>query len=196
MIPGYNHNVQYKGEVYHVQTEDSGRDKGHVITHLFVGGNIVESRKSVYGHLVSAPDCDVQVANLMQRQHKEMLRGLIKGSFDARIKERSPGASFLHGPAPLNVAGGLQHRASFGASPGAPPPAAKPAAGPTRPSPAGDGTFSVGDAAFLDELRAAAPVILAEDLQKALDSDDDEFVFGKEVGGRLDDLMLGFMKNL
>ena len=39
MIPGYNHNVKYKEGVYHIQTEDSGLDNPHIITHLFIGGN-------------------------------------------------------------------------------------------------------------------------------------------------------------
>ncbi len=43
MVPGFNHNVKYKGQVFHVQTEDSGVENPHIITHLFLGGNIVKS---------------------------------------------------------------------------------------------------------------------------------------------------------
>src|SRR5436853_3548334 len=43
---GFNNNVKYKGQVFHIQTEDSGLDKPHVITHLFAdGGRIIKSHK-------------------------------------------------------------------------------------------------------------------------------------------------------
>ena len=48
MVVGFNHNINYKGRVYHVQTEDSGIGNPHLITHLFVGGNILASKKSSY----------------------------------------------------------------------------------------------------------------------------------------------------
>src|SRR5437773_1302277 len=35
---GFNNNVKYQGQVFHVQTEDSGLDAPHVITHLFADG--------------------------------------------------------------------------------------------------------------------------------------------------------------
>ena len=39
-VTGFNHNIKHKGKLYHVQTEDSGVNNPHIITHLFVGGNI------------------------------------------------------------------------------------------------------------------------------------------------------------
>lgn len=143
MIPGYNHNVKYKDKVYHVQTEDSGVANPHVITHLFVGGNIVESRKTSYAHLVSNAQLGDQLVEIMQAQHKGMLKDLIGGKFDSKILERSKNAATLNGPAPLNVDAGAQHRASFGlpvdpktaaAAKAATPPATAPAA-PPRPAP-------------------------------------------------------------
>src|SRR5439155_4569342 len=32
---GFNNNVQWAGATYHVQTEDSGIDRPHIMTHLF-----------------------------------------------------------------------------------------------------------------------------------------------------------------
>ena len=34
---GFNHNVQHRGRVYHVQTEDSGAEIAAIATHLFAG---------------------------------------------------------------------------------------------------------------------------------------------------------------
>src|SRR5882724_11426117 len=39
-ILGYNHNVRYRGLVFHVQTEDSGVASPHLFTHLFHTGVI------------------------------------------------------------------------------------------------------------------------------------------------------------
>jgi hypothetical protein len=125
MIPGYNHNVKYKDRVYHVQTEDSGVANPHVITHLFVGGNIVESRKTSYANLVGKDRLTEELVNIMQGQHKGMLKDLIGGRFDDKILERSVNAATLNGPAPLNVDAGAQHRASFGMGGGGDAPAAK-----------------------------------------------------------------------
>jgi len=47
-ILGYNHNVRYRGLVFHVQTEDSGQQNPHLFTHLFYEGVIVSTRKYVY----------------------------------------------------------------------------------------------------------------------------------------------------
>ena len=44
MIPGFNHNIKHKGRIYHIQTEDSGPKNPHIITHLFVGGNVLASK--------------------------------------------------------------------------------------------------------------------------------------------------------
>jgi hypothetical protein len=80
-ILGYNHNVRYRGVVFHVQTEDSGLTNPHVFTHLFHGGVILSTRKLVYD-----PDASEEaVKALMQSQHKAVLRDLKNGSFDDKI---------------------------------------------------------------------------------------------------------------
>ncbi|MBI5497055.1 MAG: hypothetical protein HY904_18720, partial [Deltaproteobacteria bacterium] len=103
MITGFNHNIKYKDCIYHVQTEDSGLRNPHVITHLFVGGNIIATKKADYAHLLNEPP-DKQpekIRKLMEEQHKAMLRSLINGKFDNALN--TEGAHHLEGPAPLNV---------------------------------------------------------------------------------------------
>ena len=72
-LVGYNTNVRHKGKLYHIQTEDSGVNHPHIITHLFAdGGRIIASKKSGYeGHL-GAEDLQQIVKKLMQEQHKAM----------------------------------------------------------------------------------------------------------------------------
>jgi hypothetical protein len=81
-VTGFNHNIKHKGHVYHVQTEDSGVKSAHIITHLFVGGNILASKKTSYADIVNAENLAEVVRELMEEQHKEMLRNLINGAYD------------------------------------------------------------------------------------------------------------------
>src|SRR5688500_7700470 len=81
-VTGFNHNIKHKGKVYHVQTEDSGVANPHIITHLFVGGNILASKKTSYADIVNAENLAEVVRELMEEQHKEMLRNLINGVYD------------------------------------------------------------------------------------------------------------------
>ncbi|MBK7859479.1 MAG: hypothetical protein IPJ65_12810 [Archangiaceae bacterium] len=81
-VTGFNHNIKHKGKVYHVQTEDSGVANPHIITHLFVGGNILASKKTSYLDIVKAENLAELVKEMMEEQHKEMLRNLIGGTYD------------------------------------------------------------------------------------------------------------------
>jgi hypothetical protein len=72
-LVGYNTNVRHKGKLYHIQTEDSGVNHPHVITHLFAdGGRIIASRKTGYAEHLGAKDLQGIVKKLMQDQHKSM----------------------------------------------------------------------------------------------------------------------------
>lgn len=72
-LVGYNTNVRHKGKLFHIQTEDSGINHPHVITHLFAdGGRIIASRKTGYADHLGAKDLQGIVKKLMQEQHKAM----------------------------------------------------------------------------------------------------------------------------
>jgi hypothetical protein len=88
MLSGFNTNVRHKGAMFHVQTEDSGRKKPHVITHLFHGGNILASEKQGYEHLLQEGELEPQVKRLMEEQHGAMLAKLKSGALDELIRAR------------------------------------------------------------------------------------------------------------
>jgi hypothetical protein len=89
---GYNNNLKYKDAVYHVQTEDSGLDRPHVITHLFAdGGRIIKSIKRSYEAEVTRPDVTDHVKALMKAQQMEMVIALRDGKFDGIIEGRERG---------------------------------------------------------------------------------------------------------
>jgi hypothetical protein len=106
---GYNTNVRHKGKLYHIQTEDSGVDHPHVITHLFAdGGRIVASRKTSYAERVGSEGLPDVVKKLMQAQHKAMFIALRDGAYDEDdIAEELQSALLpdepTPGPAPVPV---------------------------------------------------------------------------------------------
>jgi hypothetical protein len=78
---GYNHNVKYGGQIFHVQTEDSGPGNPHLFTHLFFEGSILASKRHQY-----EPDAsEDEVRALMQAQHKAILKELKQTVYDERI---------------------------------------------------------------------------------------------------------------
>ncbi len=88
MLSGFNNNFRYRGVLFHVQTEDSGISNPHVITHLFHGGNILASEKLDYSDKLESPDLEEVVRELMETQHKAMLKRLQRGLHDTVILER------------------------------------------------------------------------------------------------------------
>jgi len=88
MLSGFNNNFRYRGVMFHVQTEDSGISNPHVITHLFHGGNILASEKLTYSDKLESADLEGVVRELMETQHKAMLKRLQRGLHDSVILER------------------------------------------------------------------------------------------------------------
>ena len=88
MLTGYNTNIGHQGVNFHIQTEDSGRQRPHIMTHLFHGGTILASEKSDYSDLLESESLEAEVKVLMEAQHKEMLRRLSRGDLDTLIGER------------------------------------------------------------------------------------------------------------
>jgi hypothetical protein len=204
MIPGYNHNVKYKDTVYHVQTEDSGVANPHIITHLFVGGNIITSLKTSYADIVQSPNLGELLVDLMQAQHKTVLKDLIRGRYDSDIAVRSKNASSLNGPAPLNVEAG-QHRTSFmmgGAAeaaravqkPGTPPSTKAP---PPAKAPDAGSFFGGAPPAAHPPPAASSKVLDAAALEAAFESKDDKAVdsiFGNLISEKsLDEVILSYL---
>ncbi|MDI7267824.1 MAG: hypothetical protein QME96_07510 [Myxococcota bacterium] len=82
---GYNTNVVRLGRILHIQTEDSGAGRPHVLTHVFSEGTILASRKTEYAHIVGTPDMADQVKGMMKAQHKAMLLEVRDGVHDDAI---------------------------------------------------------------------------------------------------------------
>lgn len=84
---GYNSNIRHKNRVFHIQTEDSGVNHPHIITHLFMdGGRILKSVKKSYAEYVGVEGMSDTVRGLMKEQHKAMFIALRDGRFDALVE--------------------------------------------------------------------------------------------------------------
>lgn len=133
---GFNNNVKYQGEVFHVQTEDSGLDAPHIITHLFAdGGRVIKSHKRIYAEHVHRQDVATFVRGLMKAQHMEMVLALRDGRFDGVIAgQEIGGMEMLSEPPNVDVrklASQKKERA-VAAQQAAPPPRIAPSRPPAR----------------------------------------------------------------
>ena len=89
MITGFNTDVKYRGLVYHVQTEDKGRENPLIETLIYKGGEILASRRLPYAELIRDANTEAAIARLMEEQHKAMILEVKRGRF-APAEEHRP----------------------------------------------------------------------------------------------------------
>ncbi len=87
MNTGCNQNVLFRGEVYHIQTEDGGKANPVVTTLLFKGGTVLASKKVSYAEIPASEGLAAAVRTLMTEQHAAMLRDLKAGLFHKENKD-------------------------------------------------------------------------------------------------------------
>jgi hypothetical protein len=89
MLSGFNHNIKHKGNTYHIQTEDGGKDNPQIVTHAFLGGIILDTVRQPYDDLLAKPDWQDELKDRMKAQHLEEIRKLFSGAFDTRTETSS-----------------------------------------------------------------------------------------------------------
>jgi len=82
-IMGLNHNLFVRGSALHVQTEDMGNSGKCVITQVFSDGEIVFSIKSEYPTTNTDPGTRTRLAELMRKQHFDVIRDIENGRISA-----------------------------------------------------------------------------------------------------------------
>ncbi|HVY29367.1 MAG TPA: FHA domain-containing protein [Polyangiaceae bacterium] len=135
---GFNNNIKFQEQTFHVQTEDSGLDQPHIITHLFAdGGRVIKSHKRSYADSVSRPDVAEFVRGLMKSQHLEMVLLLREGRFDNVIAGREAGGlQLLTEPPNVDNIKKLASQKKQRAEAGAPASSAAPPLAAAAPAPA------------------------------------------------------------
>ena len=89
MITGFNTDVKHRGLVYHVQTEDKGKDNPLIETLIYKGGEILASRRLPYAELVRDRDPRRRSPSLMEEQHKAMILEVKRGKFAPPEEQRT-----------------------------------------------------------------------------------------------------------
>ena len=82
MITGFNTDVNYKGVVFHVQTEDKGVDNPVIESLIYKGGEILGSRRLPYSDVMETGYDEKTIVKLMEDQHKTMIQEIEQGRFD------------------------------------------------------------------------------------------------------------------
>lgn len=81
---GFNQNVNYNGESFHIQTEDGGVKNPVITTLLFKGGVIIAARRTGYSDIIKSDKLDVVVQEIMRQQHADVLKELLAGGFKGK----------------------------------------------------------------------------------------------------------------
>ena len=151
MITGFNTDIRHGDRVFHVQTEDRGLGNPVVESLVYVGGQILLSKKSPYSDLVVDGKADEKaVRQLMDLQHRRIIEAIRRGRFDADSPGGpSPDTGAVKPVSPLSPAAAAAAAAilsappsgAIPARPAAPPAATPPPSGvlprPTVPPPSG-----------------------------------------------------------
>lgn len=85
MITGFNTDIRHGDRVFHVQTEDRGVANPVVESLVYVGGEILLSKKSPYPEMVTDGHADEKaVRSLMDLQHRKVIEAIRRGRFDGK----------------------------------------------------------------------------------------------------------------
>jgi hypothetical protein len=115
MITGYNTDVRHQEVVFHVQTEDKGAANPFIESLVYVGGQVLASKRANYADLLAEGRDEKEIVALMDQQHRTMIAAIRQGRFDAKLAalgrpKTSPmpvveQVSGGGGPLPLTVGG-------------------------------------------------------------------------------------------
>lgn len=82
MITGFNTDVKHGGKVFHIQTEDKGKGNPKIETLIYVGGQILDSLRFDYAEKISDGYDEELVTQLMEEQHRRVVRDIKTGKYD------------------------------------------------------------------------------------------------------------------
>jgi hypothetical protein len=83
VITGFNTDIKHNEKVYHVQTEDKGVANPYIESLVYVGGEILASKKTSYAEQLKTGVDDKWIGGLMEQQHRTMIAAIKRGRFDS-----------------------------------------------------------------------------------------------------------------
>lgn len=87
MITGFNTDIKHNSRVYHIQTEDKGLQNPCIESLVYVGGEILASKKTSYASQISQGIDEKIIAQLMEQQHKTVIAAVKRGRFDEKLPD-------------------------------------------------------------------------------------------------------------
>jgi hypothetical protein len=127
MITGYNTDVRHGEVVFHVQTEDKGTSNPLIESLVYVGGQVLASKRASYAELLAEGREEKEIVAFMDHQHRTMIAAIRHGKLDAKLASLNVGkqtgqfASY-ETPAPTRPATGPAPLPAAMPIPAAPPP--------------------------------------------------------------------------
>jgi hypothetical protein len=91
MITGYNTDVRHGEVVYHVQTEDKGAANPFIESLVYVGGQVLASKRASYADLLAEGREEKELVALMDHQHRTMIAAIRHGKLDAKLAAMTAG---------------------------------------------------------------------------------------------------------
>jgi len=82
MITGFNTDVPHRGEIFHVQTEDKGKDNPMVESLIYIGGEILGARRTAYSKFLQDGYDEKTIIKFMEDQHRRVIAEVKHGRFD------------------------------------------------------------------------------------------------------------------
>ncbi|HKY03999.1 MAG TPA: hypothetical protein VJQ56_03870, partial [Blastocatellia bacterium] len=86
MITGFNTDVSYEGQVYHVQTEDRGRKHPVLVSLVYIGGTIVAKKSTPYSEQLDQGATEGMIASLLKKQHQVIIAAIKAGRIEDLIR--------------------------------------------------------------------------------------------------------------
>ena len=83
MITGFNTDIKHNEKVYHIQTEDKGLSNPYIESLVYVGGEILASKKTSYAEQAKTGVDEKWIGSLMEQQHRTMIAAIKRGRVDA-----------------------------------------------------------------------------------------------------------------
>lgn len=87
MITGFNTDIRHNDRVFHVQTEDKGAGNPCVESLVYVGGEILASKKTSYADQLGKGVDEKWIGGLMEQQHRTMIAAIKRGRFDQAAEQ-------------------------------------------------------------------------------------------------------------
>jgi hypothetical protein len=82
VITGFNTDIRHNDKVFHIQTEDKGLQNPYIESLVYVGGEILASKKTSYADQLKAGIDEKWIGGLMEQQHRTMIAAIKRGRLD------------------------------------------------------------------------------------------------------------------